>query len=280
MTGDKRDLLDVLSAELAFSESGGYRHSEGDAWRPQFIFQDSPTCLEFNQNRPSTQCANCILTKLAPHNLRSKKTPCRYIPLNENGETLDSLLSQQFSRGDGIRGSEMVENKGRAAGTGKGGHDKCFQTFRTSAAREARYEPRTSNLTDDEVTMFEFCANQECHAPFDYRHGRLFRFHKDYAAGDAHASGNYGWGRAFDQHGRRKLCVSTGRIRKLYARDESGYCTRYTSDEPKCSVLHRRDSCPSPAICLKDQGSDVDSRFKRQGTARLCKDAALCFSED
>lgn len=31
--------------------------------------------------------------------------------------------------------------------------------------------------------MVEFCANQDCHEPFDYRHGRLFRFHKDCPVG-------------------------------------------------------------------------------------------------
>jgi hypothetical protein len=31
--------------------------------------------------------------------------------------------------------------------------------------------------------MFSVCANPECHAPFDYDQGRLFRFHKNAAAG-------------------------------------------------------------------------------------------------
>jgi hypothetical protein len=30
--------------------------------------------------------------------------------------------------------------------------------------------------------MFSVCANPECQVPFDYEHGRLFRFHKDAAA--------------------------------------------------------------------------------------------------
>ena len=30
--------------------------------------------------------------------------------------------------------------------------------------------------------MFSVCANPDCQAPFDYRHGRLFRFHKDHPA--------------------------------------------------------------------------------------------------
>ena len=32
--------------------------------------------------------------------------------------------------------------------------------------------------------MFSVCANPECRAPFDYQQGRLFRFHKDHAAGE------------------------------------------------------------------------------------------------
>lgn len=32
--------------------------------------------------------------------------------------------------------------------------------------------------------MFSVCANPDCRTPFDYRQGRLFRFHKHYPAGE------------------------------------------------------------------------------------------------
>jgi hypothetical protein len=48
MTNDKRNLVDVLKAELEFLEKGGYRHTARAAWRPQFVFQGSPTCLNFD----------------------------------------------------------------------------------------------------------------------------------------------------------------------------------------------------------------------------------------
>jgi hypothetical protein len=32
--------------------------------------------------------------------------------------------------------------------------------------------------------MFSVCANPDCHACFDYRQGRFFRFHKDHPAGE------------------------------------------------------------------------------------------------
>ena len=91
MTNDKRDLLDVLKAELEFLEKGGYRHSARAPWRPQFMFQDSPTCLNFDPTQQPRPCSDCLLTQLVPEDLRSKKIPCRYIPLSEHGETIDSF---------------------------------------------------------------------------------------------------------------------------------------------------------------------------------------------
>lgn len=93
MTKDNRDLLDVLKAELKFVEKGGYRHTARVPWRPQFIFQDSPTCLNFDSTRPSRPCSDCILMQFVPEDSRSKKIPCRYIPLTEAGETIESFYN-------------------------------------------------------------------------------------------------------------------------------------------------------------------------------------------
>jgi len=91
MTTDKRNLLPVLKKELEFLEKGGYRETARVPWRPQFIFQDSPTCLNFDPTQPAGPCTDCVLTQLVPENLQNKKIPCRYIPLNERGETIDSF---------------------------------------------------------------------------------------------------------------------------------------------------------------------------------------------
>lgn len=90
-TKDKRDLLAVLKAELEFVEKGGYRHTSRAPWRPQFIFQDSPSCLNFDPAQPPQPCGDCVLMQLVPESLRSRKVACRYIPLNEQGETIDSF---------------------------------------------------------------------------------------------------------------------------------------------------------------------------------------------
>jgi len=91
MTIDKRDLLGVLRDELEFLEKGGYRHMERAPWRPHFVFQDSPTCLNFDPTSQPRPCNECILTQLVPEDTQRKKFPCRYIPLNERGETIDSF---------------------------------------------------------------------------------------------------------------------------------------------------------------------------------------------
>lgn len=91
MAKDQRNLLDVLKAELAFLESGGYRNPIRAKWRPQFIFQDSPTCLNYGDLIRRNPCSECVLIDLVPEEYRTKKTPCRHIPLNVQGETVDSL---------------------------------------------------------------------------------------------------------------------------------------------------------------------------------------------
>ena len=91
MSTYKRELLSVLHKELQFLEKGGYRDSDRVPWRPKFIFQDSPSCLNFDPTQQAKPCTDCTLMRLVPENSRNKKIPCRYIPLNERGETIDSF---------------------------------------------------------------------------------------------------------------------------------------------------------------------------------------------
>jgi hypothetical protein len=98
MTNDKRDLLAVLKAELEFVEKGGYLHTARAAWRPKFIFQDSPACLNFDSTQQPRPCTDCVLLQLVPENQQRRKIACRYIPLNEQGETIDSFY--RYGTGD------------------------------------------------------------------------------------------------------------------------------------------------------------------------------------
>lgn len=87
----KRSLLEILQAELEFVLKGGYRNTARAPWRPQFIFQDSPTCLNFDPTHERKPCSECALMELIPSQHRGGKIPCRHIPLNEKGETIDSF---------------------------------------------------------------------------------------------------------------------------------------------------------------------------------------------
>ncbi|MBS1841537.1 MAG: hypothetical protein JSS69_12110 [Acidobacteria bacterium] len=91
MANDETRLLEVLRAELEFIEKGGYRNSARAAWRPHFMFQDSPTCLNFDPTQPRKSCSDCALMQLIPEDAQGRKVPCRYIPLNEQGQTIDTF---------------------------------------------------------------------------------------------------------------------------------------------------------------------------------------------
>src|ERR1700722_1131637 len=90
MATDNRNLLSVLKAELAFLEQGGYRQAASTSWRPPFIFQDSPTCLNRSNPEHRRPCEECVLMQLVPFQQWSESTPCRYIPLNDRGDTVES----------------------------------------------------------------------------------------------------------------------------------------------------------------------------------------------
>jgi hypothetical protein len=90
MSRDDRNLLDVLKFELEFLEQGGYGRLPREAWRPRLVFEDSPTCMNFN-SKDREPCTECLLMQLVPESARKEQTPCIHIPLSSNGQTLDSL---------------------------------------------------------------------------------------------------------------------------------------------------------------------------------------------
>ena len=92
MQANQPGLLDMLRAELKFLEAGGYGQGLHHDWRPHFVFEDSPTCMNYRvavQDR--VPCTNCLLLALTPDHRRTSRAPCRHIPLNTSGETLDTL---------------------------------------------------------------------------------------------------------------------------------------------------------------------------------------------
>lgn len=88
---EPRELLDVLKAQRAFLEGGGYRQSSRTPWKAPLIFEDSAICLNFGQPTRPHPCSKCVLMRFVPLRRRSARVPCRHIPLNAAGETVDGL---------------------------------------------------------------------------------------------------------------------------------------------------------------------------------------------
>lgn len=91
MCNDDRDLLEVLKSELAFVEQGGYGRSVRTPQKATTMFRDSPSCLNFNDPSRPNPCSACHLMQFVPEKYREENLPCHYIPLNEQGESVDSL---------------------------------------------------------------------------------------------------------------------------------------------------------------------------------------------
>ena len=88
---DDRDLLEVLKFELDFVESGGYGRSVHTPQRPTSIFQDSITCINFDDPKRTRPCEECLLMQFVPEEHRKSSVPCHHIRLNDRGESVEEL---------------------------------------------------------------------------------------------------------------------------------------------------------------------------------------------
>ena len=96
MSDDKRDILEALKFALAFLEQGGYGRSVHTPQTPTRIFQDSLSCINFCEPTRPHPCNECFLTDLVPGNAQSENVPCHHIPLNADGETVETLRDDQL----------------------------------------------------------------------------------------------------------------------------------------------------------------------------------------
>ena len=94
MASDPHNLVAVLKAELEFIERGGYQTSPQCSWKAPLLFLDSPSCLNFNLPRRPQPRGKCFLIDFVPVPFLEENMPCHFIPLNEHGETIDSLERQ------------------------------------------------------------------------------------------------------------------------------------------------------------------------------------------
>ncbi len=91
---DRQRLLAILRAELSFLEQGGYRRRPRYPWRPNFVFEDSPTCINFDDKAERQPCIECPLIEFVAEEQRETRFPCRHIRLTERGETVNSYYER------------------------------------------------------------------------------------------------------------------------------------------------------------------------------------------
>ena len=173
MQKDERDLLEVLKFELQFLEDGGYGRSPRTSWRPQYIFEDSLTCMNYDSKENPGPCSDCVLIHLVPAELSSAKIPCRHIPLNATGETLDSLY--RYSEQNEIE--ETVGDWLRAI-------IQRLEELRTPIRRDPHQQPTGSRGTLRGTPLYQKqhpkCANPACPTAFHWTGGgKFFRFRPD-----------------------------------------------------------------------------------------------------
>jgi hypothetical protein len=176
MYKDERDLLDVLKAELAFLGKGGYGRSPRESWRQPLIFEDSPSCMNFDSKDHAEPCSSCVLFQIVPPQFRGAKIPCRHIPFNTEGETLDSLCrySDQFEVEE-VFGSwlrRMIAAVETSSGTSR-------------AVANLPSAPSGVGATGESLSqkLHPKCANPACPTAFRWlAGGKFFRFRPESAA--------------------------------------------------------------------------------------------------
>jgi hypothetical protein len=94
MANDDRDILELLKEELDFIEKGGYGRSVRTPWQAKSPFQDSLTCINYGYPYRAHPCSECRLLDFVSPEHRAEEVPCHHIPLNEAGETIEDLETQ------------------------------------------------------------------------------------------------------------------------------------------------------------------------------------------
>jgi len=93
MANDKADLIRLLESELDFIESGGYSAPSREPNKTPPMFYHSLICINHWQvpDHESECHEDCVLMHTVPQQHQSAALPCHYIPLNEAGDTVQSL---------------------------------------------------------------------------------------------------------------------------------------------------------------------------------------------
>jgi hypothetical protein len=93
---DKKEMIEQLKFEIHMIEKGGYDVSGRDPSQNAEIFRDSVTCLNVDLEEKEHPCSSCFLSEFAPPEVRNSTGDiCHKIPLNEKGDTVESLKAEE-----------------------------------------------------------------------------------------------------------------------------------------------------------------------------------------
>ena len=92
---DKKEMIEQLRFEIKMIEKGGYDRSVREPRQNPEIFRDSITCLNVGLEEKEYPCSSCFLSEFAPPEVRNSTGDiCHKIPLNEKGDTVESLKAE------------------------------------------------------------------------------------------------------------------------------------------------------------------------------------------
>ncbi len=95
MAFDKKEMIEQLKFEIQMIEKGRYYPSVREPRQDPEIFRDSITCLNVGLEEKEHPCSSCFLSEFAPPELRNSQGDiCHKIPLNEKGDTVESLKAE------------------------------------------------------------------------------------------------------------------------------------------------------------------------------------------
>src|SRR6266516_4091288 len=91
MRKEDAEILRMFQFQLRFLEDGGYRHPMRAPWRASLVFEDSPTCINFDAPAHQHPCSECPLMEFVPRQYREEVAPCRFVTLNQSGQTVENF---------------------------------------------------------------------------------------------------------------------------------------------------------------------------------------------
>jgi hypothetical protein len=94
---DKKEMIEKLNFEIEMIEKGGYYPSVREPRHNPEFFRDTITCpnVGLEGEKKEFPCSSCFLSQFLPPEMRNSNDDiCHKIPLNQIGDTIESLKAE------------------------------------------------------------------------------------------------------------------------------------------------------------------------------------------